>query len=105
MQEDNIRAWLRERGIKGITFKNKKSPKFVLLLDNNTRTMKEGERMAVFRMLCHPFHTFTLNRDLFYDLFEECESDEAMECLKNWFKYGNEQEQREIQSGRQGKTD
>lgn len=104
MQKNEIREWLKERGIKGITFKNKKSPKFVLLLDNDTRTMKEGERMVVFRMLCHPFHIFTLNRDLFYDLFEECESDEAMECLKNWFKY-NEQEQREIQSGRQGKID
>lgn len=103
MQKNDIRAWLRERGIKGITFKNKKSPKFVLLLDNNTRTMNEGERMVVFRMLCHPFHLFTLNRDLFYDLFEECESDEAIECLKNWFNY-NEQEQKEIQDRRHGKT-
>ena len=104
MHKSDLLAWLRERGIKGITFKNKKSPKFVLLLDNNTRTMKEGERMVVFRMLCHPFHIFTLNRDLFYDLFEECESDEAMGCLKNWFEYNND-EQRKIQSGRQGKTD
>lgn len=104
MQGNEIRAWLQERWIKGITFKNKKSPKFVLLLDNNTRTMKEGERMVVFRMLCHPFHIFTLNRDLFYDLFEECESDEAIGCLKNWFDY-NEHEKREIQGGRQGKTD
>lgn len=104
MQKSDLQAWLKERGIKGITFKNKKSPKFVLLLDNNTRTMKEGERMVVFRMLCHPFHIFTLNRDLFYDLFEECESGEAMECLKNWFEYNND-EQRKIQSGRQGKTD
>lgn len=104
MQKSDIRAWLRERGIKGVTFKNKKSPKFVLLLDNNTRTMKEGERMVVFRMLCHPFHIFTLNRDLFYDLFEECESDEAIEGLIKWFDYNGE-EQREIQSGRQSKTD
>lgn len=103
MQKNDIRAWLQERGIKGITFKNKKSSKFVLLLDNNTRTMNDDERMVVFRMLCHPFHIFTLNRDLFYDLFEECESDEAIEHLKDWFKY-NEEEQREIQSGRQGKT-
>ena len=98
MQKNDIRAWLRERGIKGITFKNKKSHKFVLLLDNNTRTIKEGERMVVFRMLCHPFHIFTLNRDLFYDLFEECESDEAREYLKNWFDY-NKHEKREIQGG------
>ena len=96
MQKSDMRAWLRERGIKGITFKNKKSHKFVLLLDNNTRTIKKGERIVVFRMLCHPFHIFTLNRDLFYDLFEECESDEAMECLKNWFDY-NKHEKREIQ--------
>lgn len=100
MQRSDIKSWLKERGIKGVTFKNKKLSKFVLLLDNNTRTMNEGERMVVFRMLTHPFHLFTLNRDLFYDLFEECESDEAMECLINWFNYN----EKEIQSGRQSET-
>ena len=61
-------------------------------------------RICVFRILKAPFHIYTLERALFNDLFEEDNSDSAIEDLIKWFEY-NEDEQREIQSGRQGKTD
>ena len=61
-------------------------------------------RICVFRILKAPFHVYTLERALFNDLFEVDNSDSAIEDLIKWFEF-NEDEQREIQSGRQGKTD
>ena len=61
-------------------------------------------RICVFRILKAPFHIYTLERALFNDLFEVDNSDEAINDLIKWFEF-NEQEQREIQGRRQGKTD
>lgn len=61
-------------------------------------------RICVFRILKAPFHIYTLEKGLFHDLFEVDNSDEAINNLIKWFEY-NEEEQREIQNRRQGKTD
>ena len=85
--------------------KSKRNGNHVLLLESDARMeANKDARICVFRILKAPFHVYTLERALFNDLFEVDNSDSAIEDLIKWFEF-NEDKQREIRSGRQGKTD
>lgn len=85
--------------------KSRRNGNHVLLLESDARMEANKEaRICVFRILKAPFHIYTLEKGLFHDLFEVDNSDEAINDLIKWFEY-NDEEQREIQNRRQGKTD
>ena len=87
MTTEELRKRLEDDGLSKHIVKNKKSGKYSVVMNNNIIDAKSPKkRIVIFRLLEGEYNMFAMERDTFYNEFEECFTSESINALESWLK-------------------